>query len=107
VNDRLARIWARLLVVIGVVIVMLGALLAVVALIIEMPWGSITGQAVLERFIVALSLVVSGILAGSPFIVFGQLLLIFQDQRRLLAEIANSLQSRQRSHGPDEAGHAG
>jgi hypothetical protein len=94
VNDRFARLWARLLVVIGVVIVVLGALLAVVALTVEMPWGSITGQAVLERFIVALSLVVSGILAGSPFIVFGQLLLIFLDQRRLLGEIADSLKLR-------------
>jgi hypothetical protein len=94
VNDRFARIWARLLLVIGMVLVVVGALLAVVALTIEMPWGSITGQAVLERVIVAVSLVVSGVLAGSPFIVFGQLLLIFLDQRRLLAEIADSVKLR-------------
>ena len=98
-NDRLTRVWARLLVVIGVVIVVLGALLAVVALVVEMPWASVTGQAVLERAIVALSLVLSGILAGSPFIVFGQLLLIFLDQRRLLAAIHDRLARREEPVG--------
>ena len=93
-NDRLTRLWARLLVIMGVVIVVLGVLLAMVALFVEMPWGSITGQAVLERMFVALSLVVSGILAGSPFIVAGQLLLIFLDQRRLLARIHRQLRRR-------------
>ena len=90
-NDRFTRFWARLLVIMGVVIVVLGVLLAMVALVVEMPWGSITGQAVLERAFVALSLVISGVLAGSPFIVFGQLLLIFLDQRRLLAAIHRRL----------------
>ena len=93
-NDRFARFWARLLVIVGVVIVVVGALLAMVALVVEMPWGSITGQAVLERVLVALSLVVSGVLAGSPFIVFGELLLIFLDQRRLLAAIHRRLRQR-------------
>ena len=93
-NDRFTRFWARLLVIMGMVIVVLGVLLAMVALVVEMPWGSITGQAVLERAIVALSLVVSGILAGSPFIVFGELLLIFLDQRRLLARIHRRLRRR-------------
>ena len=96
-NDRFTRLWARLLVIMGVVIVVLGVLLAMVALVVEMPWGSITGQAVLERMIVALSLIVSGILAGSPFIVFGQLLLIFLDQRRLLARIHRQLRRRRPS----------
>ena len=93
-NDRFTRFWARLLVILGVVIVVVGILLAMVALVVEMPWGSITGQAVLERVLVALSLVVSGVLAGSPFIVFGQLLLIFLDQRRLLARIHRRLRRR-------------
>jgi hypothetical protein len=100
VNDRLTRLWARLLVIVGVVIVVLGVLLAMVALVVEMPWGSITGQAVLERAFVAASLVVSGVLAGSPFIVFGQLLLIFLDQRRLLASINRRLRRRGRPSPP-------
>jgi len=94
VNDRFTRFWARVLVVMGVVLVVLGVLLALVALVVEMPWGSITGQAVLERVLVAISLVASGVIAGSPFIVFGQLLLIFLDQRRLLAAINRRLRRR-------------
>jgi hypothetical protein len=90
-SDRFTRLWARLLIVIGLVIVVVGVLLAMVALVIEMPWRSITGQAVLERALVAAFLLVSGILAGAPFIVFGQLLLIFLDQRRLLAAIHRRL----------------
>jgi hypothetical protein len=95
VSDRFTRFWARLLVVIGLVIVVVGALLAVVALVIETPWASVTGQAVLERVLVAVFLVFSGILAGGPFIVFGQLLLIFLDQRRLLAAIHRRLRRGQ------------
>jgi hypothetical protein len=72
-------------------IVVAGGLLAIVALLVEMPWGSITGQAVFERVFVAISLVVSGVLAGSPFIVAGQLLLILVEQRRLLAAIHERL----------------
>jgi hypothetical protein len=94
VSDRFTRLWARLLVVIGLVIVGVGAVLAIVALVIETPWGSITGQVFLERVLVAVFLVVSGILAGAPFIVFGQLLLIFLDQRRLLAAIHRRLRRR-------------
>ena len=90
-RDRLIRLWARLLVVIGVVIVALGVILAVIALVIETPWRTITGQVVLERILVSVFLAGSGILAGAPFIVFGQLLLIFLDQRRLLAGIYRRL----------------
>jgi hypothetical protein len=90
-SDRFTRLFASVLVVIGLVIVAVGALLAVVALVIETPWASVTGQVMLERVLVAVFLVVSGILAGAPFIVFGQLLLIFLDQRRLLAAIHRRL----------------
>ena len=90
-NDRFTTFWARLLVVMGIVIVVSGALLAMVALVVEMPWGSITGQAVFERFFVAVSLLASGVLAGSPFIVAGQLLLILVEQRRLLGAILEGL----------------
>jgi hypothetical protein len=92
VGDRFSRLWARLLIVIGGVIVALGVILAVVSLVIETPpWQTITGQVVLERIIVAVFLAGSGVLAGAPFIVFGQLLLIFLDQRRLLAAIHRRL----------------
>ena len=93
-SERFTRFWARLLVVIGLVIVIVGVGLAIVALIIETPWASVTGQVFLERVLVAVFLVLSGIVAGAPFIVFGQLLLILLDQRRLLSAINRRLRRR-------------
>ena len=90
-SERFTRFWARLLVILGLVIVVLGVLLAVVALVIETPWASITGQVVLERVVVSAFLVISGVVGGAPFIVLGQLLLIFLDQRRLLVSINRRL----------------
>jgi hypothetical protein len=90
-NPRFTRLWARILVWQGLVFVAGGALLASVALIIDMPWGSITGQAVVERALVAAFLLVSGVLAGAPLIVLGQLVLLFIDQRRLLGRMARRL----------------
>ena len=88
---RLTRLWARFLVIVGIVIVALGVLLAAVALVIETPWRTITGQVVLERIIVAIVLAGSGVVAGAPFVVAGQLLLISLEQRRLLARISRRL----------------
>ena len=90
-NEAFTRFWARLLVIMGLAIVVLGVLLAVVALVIETPWASITGQVMLERVLVSAFLVISGVLGGAPFIVLGQLLLIFLDQRRLLISIKRRL----------------
>jgi len=99
VRDRFTRLWARLLIVTGAAIAALGVALAIIALVIETPWRSITGQVVLERVLVALVLAGSGVLAGAPFIVFGQLLLIFLDQRRLLAAINRRLRRGARPLG--------
>ena len=92
---RFTRIWAGLMIAIGVVFIGLGIVLAGVAMFTE-EWrqGVPGGQAALERALVVSGLVLSGVLAGSPFIVFGQLLRIFLDQRRLLARIYKQLASR-------------
>jgi hypothetical protein len=50
-----------------------------------MPWGRLTGQAVLERAVAAILLVISGLLAGAPFIVLGEMMHVFLHQRRILA----------------------
>jgi hypothetical protein len=68
-----------------------------------MPWGSITGQAVIERIVVAFFLIVSGILAGAPFIVLGQMVLIELAQYRALRAIARRLRRRP-GHAPHAAG---
>jgi hypothetical protein len=67
------------------VLIVGGVLLAVAAVTLDMPWGSLTGQAVLERVLAAVLLVVSGVLAGAPFIVLGELLRLFVEQRRIAA----------------------
>ena len=89
---RFTRIWARLMVVIGVLFIVLGVLLGAIALFTEEWREGVTGpQAALERAVLVGGLVISGFLAGSPFIVFGQLIEIFLDQRRLLMRIHRRL----------------
>ena len=91
-RHRFTRFWARLMVAVGMVFIGFGAVLAVVALITEDWRQGVTGtQAALERTVVVGGLLLSGFLAGSPFIVFGQLLDIFLDQRALLRRIHRRL----------------
>jgi hypothetical protein len=94
---RFAGFWATVLVVIGLLLVVGGVLLAAAAVTLDMPWGSLTGQAVLERMLAAILLVISGLLAGAPFIVLGEMMRLFIDmqrvlerQRRLLARMAHA-----------------
>jgi hypothetical protein len=81
---RFAAFWATVLVVIGLLLVVGGVLLAAAAVTLDMPWGSLTGQAVLERILAAAVLAVSGVLAGAPFIVLGEMMKLFIDQQRIL-----------------------
>jgi hypothetical protein len=83
-RQRFAAFWARVLVVIGLLLVVGGVLLAAAAVTLDMPWGSLTGQAVLERVLAAILLVISGVLAGAPFIVLGEMMRVFIDMRRIL-----------------------
>jgi hypothetical protein len=107
---RFARFWAAVLVIIGLVLIIGGVLLAAAAVTLDMPWGSLTGQAVLERMLAAVLLVISGVLAGAPFIVLGELMRLFVEQRRiaerqrrLLARIARRVDE---AAGRREAGTA-
>jgi hypothetical protein len=95
---RFAAFWAAVLVIMGLLLLAGGVLLAVAAVTLDMPWGTLTGQAVLERVLAAALLVISGVLTGAPFIVLGEMLRIFieqrriaERQRRLLARIARRL----------------
>ena len=97
-SRRFAAFWAAVLVIMGLLLIAGGVLLAVVAVTLDMPWGTLTGQAVLERALAAVLLVISGVVAGAPFIVLGEMLRIFIElrriadrQRRLLARIARRL----------------
>jgi hypothetical protein len=97
-RHRFAAFWAAVLVIMGLLLLAGGLMLAVAAVTLDMPWGTLTGQAVLERFLAAALLVISGVLTGAPFIVLGEMLRIFieqrriaERQRRLLARIARRL----------------
>jgi cytochrome b subunit of formate dehydrogenase len=80
---RFARFWAAVLVIIGLLLIAGGLLLAAAAVTLDMPWGSLTGQAVLERMLAAVLLVISGVLTGAPFIVLGEIMRLFVEQRRI------------------------
>jgi len=79
---RFAGFWATVLVVMGMLLIAGGLLLAAAAVTLDMPWGSLTGQAVLERVLAAALLVISGVLTGAPFIVLGEMMRLFLDLRR-------------------------
>jgi hypothetical protein len=81
---RFAAFWASVLVVIGMLLAVGGVLLAAAAVALDMPWGRLTGQAVFERTLAAALLVISGILAGAPFIVLGEMMRLFIEQRRII-----------------------
>ena len=93
-NPSFTRFWARILVAVGLALAASGVFLAAVALVIDMPWGGITGHAVAEVTLVAFFLAASGILAGVPFIVLGQVVLVFIDIHALLERIAVRLDRR-------------
>jgi hypothetical protein len=80
---RFAAFWATVLIVLGMLLAIGGVLFAAAAIALDMPWGSLTGQAVLERALAAVVLVISGLLAGAPFIVLGEMMRLFLDLRRL------------------------
>lgn len=98
-SHHFAAFWASVLIVIGVALVVMGILSAALALTLDMPWGRLTGQAVLERTVAAVILLVSGILAGGPFIVVGEMMRLFISQHRLIHRIERRLR-RHRRAGP-------
>lgn len=92
VRYRFTRVWSRLMVIVGIVFIALGVVSAAIALFTDEWRPGVTGtQEAIERALLVSALIMSGILAGSPFIVFGQLLEIFLDQRRLLGRIDRRL----------------
>jgi hypothetical protein len=93
-NPRFALFWARVLMVVGMLFVGLGVTFAAMALALDMPWGRLTGQAVVERMLATVVLLLSGLVAGAPLIVMAEMLRVFLDQRRLLAEIKHRLESQ-------------
>jgi len=108
-RHRFAAFWATTLVILGLLLVVGGALLAVAAVTLDMPWGSLTGQAVLERVLAAVVLAISGVLAGAPFIALGEMIRLFIAQRRILERqrrLLKRIARRMDDAGEREAGTA-
>jgi hypothetical protein len=103
-NPSFTRFWARILVFVGLVLASGGVLLAAVALVIDMPWGGITGHAVFEVTLVAFFLALSGVLAGVPFIVLGQVVLVFIEMHGLLGRIVARLEGTGAASGASPVG---
>lgn len=57
---RFAGFWARVLVCLGTLFVLLGFIFAASALVLDMPWGKLTGQAVVEQMLAMVGLMVAG-----------------------------------------------
>src|SRR5499426_1607047 len=96
---RFAAFWATVLIVLGMLLVVGGVVFAAAAVALDMPWGSLTGQAVLERALAAVVLVMSGLLAGAPFIVLGEMMRVFLDLRRLARRRQRLLRRMARNTG--------
>jgi len=95
------------MIAIGIVFIALGIVFAGVALFTEEWRQGVKKEGAFERAVVVGGLVVSGFLAGSPFIVFGQLLTIFLEQRALLARIHRRLGRGEQGPRADAGGGAG
>ena len=102
---RFAAFWATVLIVLGLLLVVGGVLFAAAAVALDMPWGSLTGQAVLERALAAVVLVISGLLAGAPFIVLGEMMRVFLDLRLLARRQQRLLRRMARRAEYDTSGH--
>lgn len=102
---RFATFWATVLIVLGMLLALGGLVFAAAAVALDMPWGSLTGQAVLERALAAVVLVISGLLAGAPFIVLGEMMRLFIDLRRLAAR-QHRLLRRMARRADQSSGHA-
>lgn len=65
-----------------------------VVLFADLPRIVPTPPSQLERLVIAGAAVVSGLFVGAPLILSGQLVMVFLDQRRFLAQIRSLLRAQ-------------
>ena len=98
-RHRFTRFWAELSIGFGYLLIVVGVLVGGVALFLMVASYPVPDIPALARvgFLGAGLLVMGlGVLLGGPFIVVGQCLLVFLEQRRLLARIAKRVRSPDR-----------
>jgi len=94
VDARFAMFWARVLMWLGMLFVVFGIIFSATALVLDMPWGKLTGQAVVERILAMVVLTVAGVMAGAALIIMAEMMRVMLDQRQLLREIKRELGRR-------------
>jgi hypothetical protein len=95
-QDRFTTFWAELSIGFGYLLITLGVLvggLGVFLVAASYPVPDIPALARVGFVGAAVLAMALGVLLGGPFIVAGQCLLVFLEQRRLLARIARRLRS--------------
>jgi hypothetical protein len=94
-NTRVALLSGKIATFVGVGFVVFGVLLTFLALTVDVPWGQLTGKALLEQSLTGVLLTLMGLLSGVPFVILGQIMLILVRQTDLLTEIAQALERRE------------
>jgi uncharacterized membrane protein YgcG len=93
-NEQVAWLSGKLATLLGVSFVAFGVLLALLSLVVDVPWGQLTGKAVLEQSITLVFLVLAGMLGGVPLVILGQIILVLMRQNDVLERIAETLEQR-------------
>jgi len=88
---RVTRAWARGSIAVGVGIIVLGLLAGAASLVFGVARVFGFGA---QELVVGIACVILGFALGAPEIIAGQLILIFLDQRDLLARIYRRLRPR-------------
>jgi hypothetical protein len=94
-RDRFTKFWAELSISFGYLLIIVGVLLGGVGIFLTVASYPMPDIPALTRvgFLGAAGVaMVLGVFLGGPFIVAGQCLLVFLEQRRLLAQIARRVQ---------------
>src|SRR5436309_2402993 len=100
---RFTRAWARGSVRAGVGLLVLGCTAAITAALIDFERFGLWRFSGIDRAILAMASLILSTL-GVPLILRGQLVLIFMDQRSLLAKIYRELRDRrEETEGPESS----
>jgi len=93
-NARVARFCGKVATLIGCGFMAFGVLLTLLSLVVDVPWGQLTGKAVLEQSITVGFLILAGLFGGVPFVILGQIMLVLIKQHDALERIARALEQR-------------
>src|SRR5215467_46529 len=91
---RVAEVSGKVATLLGLASLAFGVLLTFLSLVVDVPWGHLTGKALLEQSMTTGLLLLAGLLAGVPFVILGQIILVLVRQADILERIAQALEQR-------------